>query len=302
MKRIRHLFNTLKTNWSAEPAARGAAKMTAGAILVAEGLFGVVSGMASQARRFSPGGDTKSIGGLLGHLIVCAIGIVFFLVGSHMSPTDYPDQVLVSGKVAEVESQRDKDGKTAYRAVYSFQAGDREYSFHSIGASNVQPKIGEPVKIAYSAADPNQCRRLDGIEGRMHWIFLGSGALMLVFGFFGLAVSLALIGFGVWLFLQGRKDRRSVNASGGFIPDLMSLAKQARSGAIDINRTAVGLAGGGQGDIDLFSLPDQGGAAPSSSPTPPPTTSLPPAGWYADPDGTSQQRWWDGAQWSDHRQ
>lgn len=29
-------------------------------------------------------------------------------------------------------------------------------------------------------------------------------------------------------------------------------------------------------------------------------THLPPASWYPDPAGTPSQRWWDGAQWSDH--
>lgn len=32
----------------------------------------------------------------------------------------------------------------------------------------------------------------------------------------------------------------------------------------------------------------------------PPPANLPPAGWYADPAGTPQERWWDGRGWSDH--
>jgi len=30
------------------------------------------------------------------------------------------------------------------------------------------------------------------------------------------------------------------------------------------------------------------------------TPSLPPAGWYPDPTGQVEQRYWDGAQWTEH--
>jgi hypothetical protein len=28
---------------------------------------------------------------------------------------------------------------------------------------------------------------------------------------------------------------------------------------------------------------------------------LPPAGWYQDPDDSDRRRWWDGQQWTEHR-
>lgn len=33
-----------------------------------------------------------------------------------------------------------------------------------------------------------------------------------------------------------------------------------------------------------------------------PTQGLPPAGWYPDPAGAPQQRWWDGLQWTENLQ
>jgi hypothetical protein len=38
---------------------------------------------------------------------------------------------------------------------------------------------------------------------------------------------------------------------------------------------------------------------PTSSTSWPPNASVPPA-WYPDPEGSAQQRYWDGQQWSDH--
>lgn len=62
MKRIRHFLNTIQTSWSEDPAARGAAKMTAGAILVGEGLFGV-------ARRVVSGGGRTRVPFCLEHAL-----------------------------------------------------------------------------------------------------------------------------------------------------------------------------------------------------------------------------------------
>lgn len=41
------------------------------------------------------------------------------------------------------------------------------------------------------------------------------------------------------------------------------------------------------------------GAAPLKGVAPPPP-SLPPAGWYVDPQHAAQMRWWDGQRWTEH--
>lgn len=34
----------------------------------------------------------------------------------------------------------------------------------------------------------------------------------------------------------------------------------------------------------------------------PPAPQGPPAGWYNDPQGQAEQRWWDGTAWTEHTQ
>ena len=46
--------------------------------------------------------------------------------------------------------------------------------------------------------------------------------------------------------------------------------------------------------------PPRGSPYGSPSQPPPPPPPLPPAGWYPDPAGSPQERWWDGRGWSEH--
>ncbi len=246
VKRITHFFNTLQTNWSEDPAARGAAKMTAGAILIVEGIFGVIrSGMSGGRRR-----GKKGKGGLIGGFIGLVVGGVFIVVGSFMSPEELPDEVSTQGVITDVESSRGSDGERMYSAVYGFEADGREYTFGSSMRSSSRPTVGRQVDIAYSASNPQNARRTDGLESKAHWLFIGSGVFVVVMSLVSLLISVALIVFGIWLFSSGRADRKSAGETGGFFSDLMSIARRAGSGEIDIDQTAAGRSGTDQGDSE----------------------------------------------------
>ena len=231
--RVQHFFNTIQTNWSTDPAARGAAKMTAGAILAAEGLFGAIRS------------GRKGGGGLFGGIIGVGVGGVFMVLGQWMAP-GYDDQVMVEGRITDVR-EGVNEGRAAYSAVYSYTVNGKSYEFTSSLSSSSRPTIGEPAQIAYSAREPRNAYRADGIDGNFHKIFFGAGALIALLAFFSVLTSLALLGFGIWLFLQGRKDRLSAGASQGFFADLFALAGKARNGEVKIEETAAGIPGASQG-------------------------------------------------------
>lgn len=240
MKRIMHFLNTVQTSWSEDPAARGAAKMTAGAVLVAEGVFGVIRNAASGKR---------GKGGLVGGIIGVVFGGVFVMVGVFMAPGDIEDQVMTQGTIVDVVTGRDSDGDIMHRGVYAFEVEGREYRFNSSVRTSSRPIIGDSIDVAYSAADPRNAQRADGFESKFHWIFIGAGGLVVLTSLFSLVISVVLIGFGIWLFVGGRADRRSAGETGRFLSDLMSIASQARSGQIDVESTAAGQKGRSQGDI-----------------------------------------------------
>lgn len=290
MARIRHFLNTLRTNWSDNPAARGAAKMAAGVVLVAEGLFGVLS---NRVRR------NNKKGGLFAGIMGVVIGIVFMVVGSFMTPTVPEDEQVTTGSVIEVEEGRNSEGETRFSPVYGYEVDGQPYTLHSSVSSSSRPTVGSEVEIGYSAANPENARRIGGIEGNFHRIFFWAGVFVAVTSLFHVLLSLLLVGFGIYLFSTGRKDRAAAGEeSEGFFKDLFSLARNASRSGFDVATTAAGTSGSSEGSPDRALGMLVGATAGGGGQPPPPAG--PPPGWYAAPDGSGNQRWWDGTRWTEH--
>lgn len=215
LKKIKNVVDLLKTKWSEEPAARGAAKMALGAALLVEGIFGVVQG-------------SRSTFSLFGSFMLGVGAVVFTWVGLFMSPDPYHDEMRVQGKISEILEVRDADGKHAYKSVYAYTVNDQTYSITSSISSSKRPTLGAPTKIVYSASEPRNAYREDGADGWFAWLFIGSGIFLTIWASVSLLISLLLIGGGVYLLSSGRKDRLSVGQKGDFIKDLLSLMKKTR--------------------------------------------------------------------------
>ncbi|NYT66574.1 DUF3592 domain-containing protein [Alcaligenaceae bacterium] len=215
LSKIKTIFNSLKTNWSSDPAARGAAKMAMGAAFMAEGIFGFVRG-------------SRSSNSLLGAMVLVIGAVVFASVGIYMSPDEYPDAVQVQGKVSEAHRVRDSDRKHAYSPVYSYDVDGKTYTLTSSITTNKRPTLGSSVKIIYSASEPRNAYRQDGMDGWFPWVFIGSGAFLALWAAYALLISIALLIVGIILFRSGRKDRATAENSEGFIQDLLSLMNQAK--------------------------------------------------------------------------
>lgn len=250
MKRITHFINTIQTNWSEDPAARGAAKMTTGAVLIVEGLFGLIRSGGRRAR----GRRKNKAGGLLGGFIGVAVGFGFIFVGSAMGPSELEDEIATEGTIYEVITSENDEGETRFTPVYEFDADGQTYTFRSTIRSSSRPTIGQTIQIAYSASNPQNARRTDGLESKVHWLFIGSGIIVLVISLISLAISIALIVFGIYLFRSGRADRQAAGETGSFFSDLMSIASRASRGEIDLEKTAAGQGGSSQGEFKTGDL------------------------------------------------
>lgn len=310
MSKLSHLLETTRRSWDGDPASRGAAKMTAGAALFAEGLFGGVSRLSDKA---NPLDRKKSKGGLFGNLFLIAFGAVFVVIGTWAgNQASVADPMTTDGRVVDVDVVRMDDG-SGYQATYEYEVAGETYRVRSNMTSSNKPRMGSTKEVTYSASDPEVSQVTGGLEGMFHWIFIGAGGLVALAGLWGFLLGLVMIVFGAKLFFDGRKERASVGADktrDGFFTDLMDLVRgdSRLPGQGDTDATAstagttsgTGLAGGLGGLLGGIAGAPAGAVPPPGQQVPGPTA--PPAGWYADPHGVGSTRWWDGTAWTDHVQ
>jgi hypothetical protein len=245
MKRLNHLGNILQTHWSDDPAIRGRAKMLAGAVLIAEAIFGLIRGTRTSRKGKK---RKRRMGGLIGGSVLLIAGLFFLVGGLTLWPQTWDDEVETRGVIAGYATGTGSDGRPSYRPFYQFEADGREVQLRSDLRINAKPEVGEPVGIAYSASNPEQARRTDGLEARKHWIFLGGSAVLLLIALGSLTVSVVLLVFGIRLFQSGRRDLGKPRDPQRTMSDLRSNMRQFLRGEIDIESTAAGQSGSAGGD------------------------------------------------------
>lgn len=253
MSRFRHLRGILQANWSADPAARGAAKMAAGVVLIVEGLFGPARAAASLAS-----GSRRSVSGLVGNVVGVVVGLLFLIVPGLVDDTPAGALLEVPGTISEVVTDHGFDGEVLYGAIYTYEVAGKSYDVRSSGQSSSRPALGTTVTIGYPEADPAAGRRVDGIEGNLPLILKGAGALVLLAALASLALNVALLVIGVKLFRDGRRDRSEGATGNSWLSDLVRLVRTTDRATLDVAWKAAGISGPAPGSTEASQDPSPG--------------------------------------------
>ena len=233
MTRLNYLGNAMRAHWADNPSTRGKAKMAAGAALIVIGVFGL-GGATKGSRK----GKKRRRGGIFGNLLFLFAGGLFLIAAVSLWPDSWNDQVETDGEIASYQSGTGSDGRSVYRPIYRFEVDGQEYGFASEVTTNAEPEVGARVRIAYSASDPDQARRIDGLDSFIHWIFLALSLGLLLIAGVSIAIGLALVFFGMRLFRDGCRDLDKPSDPEASMKELRETIGQIRSGDIDIDDTA----------------------------------------------------------------
>ncbi|MGN6611012.1 MAG: hypothetical protein ACTHLJ_04505 [Angustibacter sp.] len=116
-------------------------------------------------------------------LPLAAVGVVFVIAGALIRPRRRPDEVHTTGTVVESGSGHAL-GDPAWVYTIEFEdAAGVVRRFEPPLTSARRRALGTPVAVAYSPSDPaGTARKTDGLDGVLHWVVMGVGAVLVVAG------------------------------------------------------------------------------------------------------------------------
>lgn len=231
--RLLHLWSVMQRSWTDDPSARGAAKMTIGAILVFEGFFGKVRQVSS--------GKSKGKGGIMGAVIGVVVGVALLYAGSNFLASDLESPEVTIGHVTQhIPAGKSDSGSQMYREVFAYTVDGKEYTLRSSSSSTKPSRLDSQVEIKYSSINPANAHRNDGVEGAFHkhinTAIKGLGWFVLITSVLSLIISVVIIWVGVKVFLSGVKDRKVSGQQTNFVSDLLSIFSKIKSGDIDATK------------------------------------------------------------------
>ncbi len=212
-----HIFNPLRRNsqvralldqYGNDPYVRGRAEQVAGGLLIAEGLVGLENPL--DGRRGRPG--------ILGGAFLLIFGVIWLAItASALSMTQpYKDGLSTSGTITQVSrttsTDADGDRTTTCGVTVSYRVGEESYiASPSYSSSGLCSKTrGEEIPVSYRPANPAGGRVVT--DERWLVVFPMVGWLCVAVGGVTVLLRSVSLGFGVWLFLHGRRLAASAPA------------------------------------------------------------------------------------------
>ena len=108
------------------------------------------------------------------------VGLLFLVGGALVRPRPSPDETCTWGRVVESWTGP-AFGEPAWLCTVEFSAADGSlWRFQPPLSSARRRVVGTPVLVAYSPAyPPGTARKVDGLDGAVHWVLVGTGAAVM---------------------------------------------------------------------------------------------------------------------------
>lgn len=116
-------------------------------------------------------------------LPLLAVGTIFVIGGALVRPRRRPDEVRAHGIVVE-SGPGHALGDPAWVCLVEFRdAAGAVHRFRPPLTTARRRAVGSVVAVAYSASDPaGTARKADGLDGSLHRVLIGVGAVLVVGG------------------------------------------------------------------------------------------------------------------------